>query len=54
MRDEVILIVSKLEWEDLLRGRVKTLTFYKENDLHHEFGDKPEEYITQVKITEIT
>jgi hypothetical protein len=52
MNGEVTVILSKQEWEELLlRGR-KTLTIFKETDLHFEFGDDPNDYIVRVKMTE--
>ena len=50
---ERVVIFSKMEWGEFLAGQRKTLTIFQESDLHHEFGDKPEEYIVRVKITEI-
>jgi len=50
---ERIVILAKMEWEEFLAGHRKTLTIYKETDLHHVFGDDPEPEIVRVIISQI-
>jgi len=45
------VIVSKLEWEKLLNGQLKSLRIFKESDLHYQFGDNPEEHIVRLSIS---
>jgi len=53
VKNERVVIVSKMGWERFLAGHSKTLTIYGERDLHHEFGDDPEPNIVRIKITEL-
>lgn len=51
----VTVIISKSAWEALLAGKkVAVLRVFSEGELHHEFGDNPEEFIVRVKITPVT
>lgn len=52
---EVIVIISKRDWQALLEngGSVGMIRVFSEDELHKEFGDKPEEYTVRVKITRI-
>lgn len=43
-------IVSKKDWKNLKNDELGTLTFYKESELHHFFGDDPESEIVRLKI----
>lgn len=55
-REEATVTISKHAWQALLRGeRVAALrVFSKDELLHHQFGDDPEEFIVGVKITPVT
>ena len=53
MLQERIFIVAKMDWERLLAGHSRTITVFKETDLHHEFGDRPEKHVIRIKITEL-
>jgi len=52
-KKEKEVILSKKEWEAFLSGQQKTLKFFQETDLHHEFGDNPEKYIVRVTISQV-
>ena len=54
MPRELSVILSKREWENVLAGRDRTLRIFQENELHHYFGDKPEDDIVRVNMTELT
>lgn len=43
-------IVSKQNWEDVEAGDNNRLSFLKEEQLQHLFGDKYEEHITRIII----
>jgi len=53
---EVTVAIYKSAWQALLKGeRVAALRVFSKDDLlHHQFGDKPEEFIIRVKITPVT
>ena len=46
-------IVSKMNWKEVQEGYNDYLYFYNENQLHHAFGDSPEEHIVRVRIEEV-
>lgn len=47
-------IVSKMNWEEVQEGRNNYLYFYNENQLHHTFGDNPEEHIIRIRIERVS
>jgi len=47
------VIISKIDWESLLAGVTRQINIYRDSDLHHYFGDHPEEHIVKVEIREI-
>lgn len=46
----VSIIMSKREWEALNEDRLGSIKIYRETELHHQFGDHPEEEIVRVDI----
>ncbi|MCK5123174.1 MAG: hypothetical protein KAQ87_03430 [Candidatus Pacebacteria bacterium] len=59
MSKEIEAIISKGDWDKIEKGYllgvngIGSLTFYSEGNLHHEFGDYPEEKIVRIKISKI-
>jgi len=47
------VIISKIDWESLLAGVTRQINIYRDSDLHHYFGDHPEEDTIKVEIREI-
>lgn len=48
----VIKFMSKTDADMLFNGQYGRFTFYNEYQLHHIFGDHPEEHVVQVEITQ--
>lgn len=48
---ELTVIISRVNWNDLLNGRTKTIRIYSEGELHYEFGDYAKDHIIEVKIS---
>lgn len=44
-------IVSRNALKQFQGGTSKTLVLFEESDLHHIFGDSPEEFVERVQIT---
>lgn len=47
------VIVSKRNWVDFLEGRTDKLQAHKTNELHHEFGDNPEDHIIRLIVCKV-
>jgi hypothetical protein len=46
----VDIILAKIDWEKFLARRLKERRIFKEEELHHAFGDDPQEYIVRVIV----
>ena len=48
-----VVIVTKTNWNSYLKGHAKSLSTIQESQLHHLFGDYPEEHIVRLRIEEV-
>jgi len=55
VEEGIDLIIPKMIWKRLKSGEhFKTIPIYREGELHHEFGDCPEEDIARVRLALLT
>lgn len=52
--NQVFVIISRRDWGILKSGgKVSLLRIFDESELHHEFGDRPDDFVVRVKISEV-